>query len=39
MIIDYTYLGYGAGLVMIGWICGMVFRQIISVLEIGKGAL
>jgi hypothetical protein len=30
MIIDVTFLGYGAGLVMLGWFCGMIVNTLFS---------
>jgi len=33
MEFDTTHFGYGAGLVMVGWICGMVVGLVISTLK------
>lgn len=38
MIIDVTYFGYGAGLVMVGWVCGQLFALALSVLRAVKGS-
>jgi uncharacterized membrane protein YGL010W len=32
MIIDSTWFGYGAGLVMVGWFCGMVGSVVFTLL-------
>jgi hypothetical protein len=32
MTIDPVYFGYGAGLVMVGWIAGMMVKYAISIL-------
>lgn len=37
MTIDTTFFGYGAGLVMAGWILGQVFALAVSVLKPLRG--
>lgn len=32
MILDLTWFGYGAGLVMVGWFCGMVASVVFTTL-------
>lgn len=32
MLIDMTYLGYGVGLVMVGWFLGMCIRVVFTVI-------
>jgi len=36
MIIDVTYFGYGSGLVMCGWLCGMIFSVVMQTLHRGS---
>jgi len=33
MTLDITWFGYGAGLVMVGWVCGMVVSFVFSALS------
>lgn len=33
MILDVTWFGYGAGLVMLGWFCGMVVSVFLTALR------
>ncbi len=36
MILDTTYFGYGMGLVIVGWVCGMIFSVVIKVISSGS---
>lgn len=38
MAFDFEFYSYGAGLVMLGWVCGMMFRSIMNVLKTGQDA-
>lgn len=33
MTLDITWLGYGAGLVMVGWVCGMIVSSAFTVFD------
>ena len=33
MVLDVTWLGYGAGLVMTGWVCGMIISSIFGIFD------
>ena len=39
MIIDFQYFSYGTGLVMLGWVCGMIFRTVVRVIKTGSEAI
>lgn len=39
MVLDPTHFGYGAGLVMSGWVAGMIVRYALSVLRAGRGLI
>jgi len=39
MEFDVTYYGYGAGLVMVGWLCGMIFSIVCNILSKGADAI
>lgn len=34
MVLDFTFFGYGAGLVMIGWCAGLIVQGISKVLRV-----
>lgn len=38
MIIDVTYFGYGAGLVMVGWVLGQCFALALGIIRAVKGS-
>ncbi len=33
MILDTSWFGYGAGLVMLGWFCGMIVKTLFTALN------
>lgn len=39
MIIDFEFFSYGSGLVVLGWVMGMVFRTVTRILKTGSDAI